>query len=143
MSYTNDILDYYGIVSDSGLSHYAKGQRARRHKYVSIKNGRYIYPTRSNTGGNSYNDRLQSLTHQRERGDNTATVTMSSSSRVNYDERLENVTHQSERYGTVSNVTQHESAGRTYVENKKDTPIDKLKRFIKGVISWIKGLFSR
>ena len=29
---------------DDELMHYAKGQRARNHKYIAIRNGRYIYP---------------------------------------------------------------------------------------------------
>lgn len=31
-------------VSSDELYHYAKGTRAKKHKYIAIKNGRYIYP---------------------------------------------------------------------------------------------------
>lgn len=36
------------------LMHYARGQRARNHKYIEIKDGRYIYPnTKTSHGGRS------------------------------------------------------------------------------------------
>lgn len=31
-------------TSEDVLMHYAKGSRAKKHKYIAIKNGRYIYP---------------------------------------------------------------------------------------------------
>lgn len=38
----NKIMRY--IINEDELYHYAKGKRAKKHKYIAIKNGRYIYP---------------------------------------------------------------------------------------------------
>ena len=45
---------YHNMMTQNSLCHYAKGQTASRHKYVAIKNGRYIYPEDVNrTNSNS------------------------------------------------------------------------------------------
>ena len=49
---------------DDELMHYARGQRARNHKYIAIKNGRYIYP--ADVGG-----AYQNITEAARRGFNT------------------------------------------------------------------------
>ena len=49
---------------DDELMHYARGQRARNHKYIAIKNGRYIYP--ADVGG-----AYQNITETARRGFNT------------------------------------------------------------------------
>lgn len=48
---------------DDELMHYARGQRARNHKYIAIKNGRYIYP--ADVGG-----AYQNITESARRGFN-------------------------------------------------------------------------
>ena len=49
---------------DDELMHYAKGQRARNHKYVAIRNGRYIYP-------DDVSGAYQGITNAARRGINT------------------------------------------------------------------------
>lgn len=49
---------------DDELMHYAKGQRARNHKYVAIRNGRYIYP-------DDVSGAYQGITEAARRGMNT------------------------------------------------------------------------
>lgn len=49
---------------DDELMHYAKGQRARNHKYVAIRNGRYIYP-------DDVSGAYQGITNTARRGINT------------------------------------------------------------------------
>lgn len=49
---------------DDELIHYAKGQRARNHKYVAIRNGRYIYP-------DDVSGAYQGITNAARRGINT------------------------------------------------------------------------
>lgn len=49
---------------DDELMHYAKGQRARNHKYVAIRNGRYIYP-------DDVSGAYQGITEAARRGINT------------------------------------------------------------------------
>lgn len=39
--------------SGDALMHYAKGQRAKNHKYITIKNGRYVYADSNNKHGGS------------------------------------------------------------------------------------------
>lgn len=49
---------------DDELMHYARGQRARNHKYIAIKNGRYIYP-------DDVSGAYQGITETARRGFNT------------------------------------------------------------------------
>ena len=49
-------MDERAYYVDDELMHYARGQRAQNHKYIAIKNGKYIYPE----DNINYNDRLTS-----------------------------------------------------------------------------------